>query len=87
LRPREAGKADLSLLTEPGLFTLRVSAVLEKEKLELSELSSSISELKTNLSSIESQEKVLAGDLAEWTAKAVKLRAGTPCLTFTSGLD
>lgn len=50
--------------------------MLEKEKQDLTELQQAINELKTNLSSLESQEKVLGGDVAEWTAKVDKLRTG-----------
>ncbi|KAL7414385.1 chromosome segregation protein Spc25-domain-containing protein [Mrakia frigida] len=52
----------------------RLLQVLEKEKQDLTELQQAITELKTNLSSLESQEKVLGGDLAEWNAKVGKLR-------------
>lgn len=50
--------------------------VLETEKQDLAELQTAISELKTNLSALDSQEKVLATDLAEWRGKVARLRAG-----------
>lgn len=52
-------------------------SVLEAEKQDLSELQTAISELKTNLSALDSQDKVLSTDLAEWRGKVTKLRSGT----------